>query len=72
MPLDDGAELVLCCADCGALSSGDVRGASGWTLRRRSALRLLDICPACAPRARGKTVAEPAEPSAMKTTGGLP
>jgi hypothetical protein len=49
-PIGESIELVLRCDDCGALSSDDVRGASGWTLRRRGALRLLDICPCCSPK----------------------
>jgi hypothetical protein len=55
-------ELVLTCADCGAESTDDIAGADGWTLRRVSAQRLVDICPACAP-ARAKP---------LKKAGALP
>lgn len=52
LPLD--AELVISCADCGEASTADVRGADGWSLRRVSAQRLVDVCPRCAPRAAEK------------------
>jgi hypothetical protein len=47
----DGSEQVVRCADCGALSSADLRGRSGWALRYKSALRVVDICPECQPLA---------------------
>lgn len=50
MPLGEGIELVLSCAECGALSTDDVRGTDGWALRRRGAFGLRDVCPCCAPR----------------------
>lgn len=50
LPLEEGVETVLRCADCHALSSRDVRGTDGWKLRRMSAQRLVDICPGCLPR----------------------
>ena len=56
-PLGECIELVLVCDDCGALSTDDVRGTEGWTIRRRGALRLLDVCPCCSP----KKVARPAK-----------
>jgi len=55
MPLEEGVEMVLCCADCGALSTDDVRGTDGWALRRVSAQRLVDVCPGCQPRPRSVT-----------------
>jgi len=45
-------ELVVTCADCGTPSTASLAGTDGWTLRRVSALRLVDICPDCSPRQR--------------------
>ena len=49
MPLE--GELVLTCADCGEPSTASLAGADGWTLRRVSAQRLVDVCEACSGRA---------------------
>jgi hypothetical protein len=50
LPFD--GELVLTCADCAEPSSASLSGSDGWTLRRVSAQRLVDVCPRCAPPAR--------------------
>lgn len=52
-----GSELVLNCADCGQPSTATLAGSAGWTLRRASAQRLLDICPACSPAGRRASLA---------------
>jgi hypothetical protein len=57
-----GGELVLTCADCGACSTDDVFGAEGWSLRRATAQRLVDVCPACTPR-RAKALTKAGAPS---------
>jgi hypothetical protein len=50
MPLGEGIELVLTCAECGALSTDDVHGTDGWSLRRSGSFGLRDICPGCGPK----------------------
>jgi hypothetical protein len=57
LPFD--AELVLTCADCGEASTASLGGVEGWTLRRVSAQRLVDICPCCAPAKPARNVGLP-------------
>lgn len=44
---DDSIEPVRSCADCAALSTADIFGCAGWTVRQ-TPTHVRDICPACA------------------------
>lgn len=65
--LASGSEQVVRCAECGALSSGDLRGREGWALVYRSALRVVDVCPECQPPAAFSTSRTAADTT--KSTG---
>lgn len=47
-PEPEGFEEVRTCGICGARSSGDVAGRRDWQMRSVRALRVIDVCPACA------------------------
>jgi len=60
-------ELVVTCADCGTPSTASLAGTDGWTLRRVSALRLVDICPDCSPRQRAASKGGPRRADRLHT-----
>ncbi len=64
-----GSEQVVRCAECGTSSADDLRGRQGWTLVRRSALLVVDVCPGCLPRPPADFVTSPRVADTTRITG---